>query len=255
MAWTKAVVSRFHWLMRSTAKRPSAAGVARIHPRLQHRGAAHLAVAVPRLHDVEEEAVDGHIVEQVLDMGLQELSIARKNAQIAVKTGFIDGCAGGLALLVEHPPFGVVNRGVIVPLHGRVNRHADVALVAGLDLLLQQVPLHVRVAALGIRLGVVVDHAVVAAREARDGVDPRLFHGGGELFGVEVVADAFDLLAGVEVEMDLTEAQRQHLAERRHAGGGGAAGLGLEKGSGSGAAREKSPARGGHIVPILLRRR
>ena len=87
--------------------------------------------------------------------------------------------------------------------------------MGGFDLLSQQVALQVRVAALRVRLGVVEDHAVMAAGEAGDrvhvGVDQLLCPGR----GVELAADVGELLAGVEVEVDLAVAEEvRHLAGR-----------------------------------------
>jgi hypothetical protein len=50
--------------------------------------------------------------------------------------------------------------------------------------------------------------AVVALREYRDGVHMTEFQRGLELFLREAAADAGNLLAGVEVEMDLSEVHK-----------------------------------------------
>jgi len=162
------------------------------------------------MHDVEEEAVAveaGQYLGGVFD---EEVHVGGVQAQPPVEARLEGLCADLVAVLVDAQPLGMRARRVVVPLDGDVDRAEDVAGMAGLDLLLQQVGLQVRVYAFGVRLARVVDPAVVPAREAADLVHVRALERGGELIGVEAAADAGDLLAGVEVEMDGAVAQLAH---------------------------------------------
>ena len=58
--------------------------------------------------------------------------------------------------------------------------------------------------ALGMRLAVVVDPTVMAARETSNRVDARSLEGVGELIRVEFRADARDRFRGMEVEVNLS---------------------------------------------------
>jgi len=69
------------------------------------------------------------------------------------------------------------------------------------------VPLHI-VTALGVALGIEVDPTVVATGETRDRIDMGAHQGIGEHLGIERGADPSDLLAGMEIEVNLTKAQR-----------------------------------------------
>ncbi len=54
---------------------------------------------------------------------------------------------------------------------------------------------------------VVVDVSVMAPGEAGDGVNPSLLQRGDEVLRVEIIAHTLDVSAGMEVQMNLTEAQ------------------------------------------------
>ena len=140
-------------------------------------------------------------------MRLEEVDVGSVQTELGIEAGLVGPLALDGAVRRNLQPLRLVLRGVVVPLYGGVNRQADVAGVGGFDLLGQQVALQVRVAALRVRLGVVEDHAVMAAGEAGDrvhvGVDQLLRPGR----GVELAADVGELLAGVEVEVDLAVAE------------------------------------------------
>ncbi len=137
----------------------------------------------------------------------EKVDVGRVETEAGVESGLVgllslDGAVGS-----DLQPLRLVLRGVVVPLHGGVDGHANVERVSGFDLVGEQVAGQVGVAAFGVRLGVVVDHAVMTAGEAGD----RVYVGLGEHLrpcgGVEFGADCGDLLAGVEVEVDLTVAE------------------------------------------------
>src|SRR3954453_14367999 len=98
-------------------------------------------------------------------------------------------------------------RGEVVPLHRGVDRDADATRVTGFDLLPQEVALETRMATLRMDGGVVVDPPVVASREARHGVDMAARERVCERVRIERRPHPGDVLAGVEVHVDLAEAQ------------------------------------------------
>ncbi len=79
--------------------------------------------------------------------------------------------------------------------------------MAGGDLFAQQIAFQMRVLALGRGGGFVIQPAMVAARETGDGIDMRPHQRIGEFVRVEASADAADVLAGVEIEVNLAVAQ------------------------------------------------
>jgi hypothetical protein len=111
-----------------------------------------------------------------------------------------------VAISAHHAPLGMFVRRQVIPLHRDVDRNADVASVTGLDLLLQQVSRKVRMPPLAKRGGIEIDPAVVAAGKTGYRVDPGPLERGGELLRIEVRADTGNMLAGVEIEMDLSKA-------------------------------------------------
>ena len=174
----------------------------------QHLLPAGGAGAVLVLDDVEEEAVHGRQQrEHFIDVRLEEVDVRSVQAELGIEAGLVGPLPLNRAVGCNLQPLRLLLRGVVVPLHGGVDRQADVAGVGGFDLLGQQVALQVRVAALRVRLGVVEDHAVMAAGEAGDrvhmGVDQLLCPGR----GVELAAYVGELFAGVEVEVDLAVAE------------------------------------------------
>jgi hypothetical protein len=119
--------------------------VGRVQLAVDHQLAAVLAGALGvRLHDVEEDALDWHHLEEFLRVRLHEFGVRRVEAELAVEAGLERLGPDGLARRVHNEPLGMRICRVVIPLHGRVDRDADVARVAGLDLLLQQLALDVR---------------------------------------------------------------------------------------------------------------
>jgi hypothetical protein len=160
--------------------------------------------------DVEEHAVDGKSLAHLDGLLLQEVHIRGIETQPPVEPGIEGLRPRNPAVFVHSYPLGVLLDGEQVPLHGDVDRYPDVSGVAGLDLLLEQVAGQVRVPTLRESRGIVIDHAVVTAREAGDRVDMSGLERVGELIGIEPAADAGDQLAGMEVEVDLSVAQVDH---------------------------------------------
>ena len=174
----------------------------------QHLLPAGGAGAVLVLDDVEEKAVHRRQQrEHFVDVLFEEVDVGCVQAELGIETGLVGTLPLNRAVGCNLQPLRLVLRGVIVPLHGGVDRQADIVGVGGFDLLGEQVALQVRVATLRVRLRVVEDHAVMAAGEAGDrvhvGVDQLLRPGR----GVELAADVGQLLAGVEVEVDLAVAE------------------------------------------------
>ena len=172
-----------------------------------HPEKAARAGAVLLLDDVEEEPVDRDQLEELSQVRLEKVHVRRVQADLPVEPRLegwrsLERAVGG-----HLAPPGLGVGGELVPLDGDVDRHPDVAPVAGLDLLLEEVAPEVGVAPLREGLRVVVDVAVMAPAEAGDGVDPGPLEGRGELLGVELGPHVGDQGAGVEVEVDLAEAQ------------------------------------------------
>ena len=140
-------------------------------------------------------------------MGIEEVDVGRIQAQFRIETVFVGFLALDRAIGGDLQPLRFMLGGVVVPLDGGIDGHADVACVGGLDLVGEQVARQVRMASFGVGLRVVVDHAVVAVGEAGDGVDVRVCEHLGPCGGVEFGADPADLFAGVEVEVDLAETE------------------------------------------------
>jgi hypothetical protein len=80
--------------------------------------------------------------------------------------------------------------------------------VACPDLLRQQIAREVRMAVRELR--VVVDPAVVTSAEESHAVDMRGFQGMCEEFRVELGADPWNVLTGMEIEMDLAKTEFLH---------------------------------------------
>ena len=172
---------------------------------LDHRPPAARARAVLGLHDVEEEPVHRHRLEQVPQVLLEEGDVGRVQAQEPVEAGLVGGRPLERALGGDLSPLGVLVGRELVPLDGHVDGHPDAPGVAGRDLLLEEPVLQVGVAALREAPGVVVDEPVVAAGEAGDRVHPGPGEGGRELLRVESRGHVLHLGARVEVEVDLPE--------------------------------------------------
>ncbi len=176
--------------------------------RIQARIAHHLlGIAIgrgDRLDDVEEEAVDGHQLEQLGHAGFEEIDVGRVDVQPAVEAGFERRRPQQRAIRSFADPLRMTAGCVVVPLHGDVNRRTDADLVAGFDLVDQQIgAFQMGVDSLRKVGRLVVEHAVMAAGETGDGIDVGLGQRAGKLIGIEVGSDAGDLLAGVVVEVDL----------------------------------------------------
>ena len=165
-------------------------------------------VDAPLVDDVEEEAVDlvaiavddlHRLLDHVVDVGGGEV-------ELEPAAGLLKGAAPvALAVFVHLNPLGVGARGVLIPADGDVDGAADVGVMAGADLLAQQVAGEVGMPVREPRL--VVDPTVVAAGEEGDAVDVGGLEGARERVGVEGGADAGKVLGGVEVEVDLAEAE------------------------------------------------
>jgi len=137
----------------------------------------------------------------------QEASVGRVHAQATVESRLVGRRSHLAARLVDDQPFRMLFGGELVPLDGGVDRHADVVGMAGGDLLGQQVAGQMRMPALRMRYRVVIHPAMMATCKAGDRVHPCSLQCGGELLRVERFSDAGNLLGGMEIQVDLSEAQ------------------------------------------------
>ncbi len=189
--------------------------IAGIEPLLFHGGAAVAAEAATWLDDVQKQTVHWHQFEQLFEMCFDEIAIRGINAQVLVESRFagtllLDGTVG-----IETEPLGMLVGGVVIPLDRGVDRHADVSLMAGLDLLIEQVALEMRMAPFGKLLGVVIDVAVMAAPKASNRVHMGLDESIREPLWIEIIAYPFNVFAGMEIEMDLAEGEPSDLSLAR----------------------------------------
>ncbi len=158
--------------------------------------------------DVEKQAVDvvAEEVEDLLGLLHDVVEVGRGEVHLPPAGGQRPGAAA-VALLIDLDPFGVLGRHVLVQSDGDVDRRLDVSLVAGFELLGEQIAGQVRVP--GREPRIMVDQAVVAAREERHRIDVRPLEGIDEFVGPELAAIP-GLLRGMEVEVDLAETKRAH---------------------------------------------
>ena len=131
------------------------------------------------MSDVQEQPIHRHGFEQVRDVLLEKFPVRRVHAQPPVETGVERTAPVPRARGGHLQPFRMLPGGVMVPLHRHVNRNPDVARVAGVDLLFQQIARQVRMAPLGKPAGLMIEVPVVTPPETGHRIDtgPRQ-HGG-----------------------------------------------------------------------------
>ncbi len=174
---------------------------------LAHPALAPFAAAGLLADDVEEDAVGvGEEPARLADLFAEVVQVGRAEAH-RVEAGLrgLRDPAEVLALVVHRPPLGVLVRGDVVHARGKVDRRRDADLLRGVHLRAQEVEAQVRVHPPDGRR--MVGPAVVALREERDRVDvaeaKRLL----EARFVELRPDPVDVGRGVEIEVDLAEAE------------------------------------------------
>ena len=180
--------------------------VGRVHTGFGHALHADRAAAPALADDVEEQAVHVEHPQDLTGLVGDIPHIGPAHVEAHLVPARVERARGWLAVGAHLAPLGVLLVGVLVEADGDVDGNTNALGVAGLDLLGEEVALEVRVASV-LEPGVMEDHPVVPAREACHGVDVRFLQCSGELPGIELRADADDLLGGVEVEVYLPESE------------------------------------------------
>ena len=174
----------------------------------------HLLLATPAIarhqeEDIQEKPVDAVRAEAVDDIVevIDEVGpVVAVQAQRIVEVRLWNRRASVYYIVLGVPgkPLGMVERAVPVPSHARVDGDADAALVAGVYLLKQEIPVRqVRMHELGMALRGIEQVAVMVTGETGYRVYVRALQTFREFLGVEIVGDMLDVRTGMKIQINL----------------------------------------------------
>ncbi len=186
----------------------------RIEPVRLHRRDTFGADAIGRQDDVEEDArrlvITEHLARLFEQFVAVRLVVETKRVPCGAELlagGWVVTRAMELVCGAHHAPLGMDAGIALVPLHRDVDRALDVGGVQRPDHVAHEVgPRQLRVRR--PHFGRVVGPAMVALGKDGDRVDGGILERRHEHLRIERSADARDVFRGMEIEMDLTEAQR-----------------------------------------------
>ena len=115
-----------------------------------------------------------------------------------------------LAVCATHAPLGMLATGLVIPTDRDVNLGVDAFAAADIEHAADQILAQLRMAQPAHGIGIITP-TVVAVGEEIDGAHPTAFQHRGKLLFTEFGANVLAMFGGVEVEVDLTEAQGVHL--------------------------------------------
>ena len=195
--------------MRFLCQRHDIGGILGIKAAIAQRLLTMAAPAGLDADDVKEQSVDAErcvFLTDLAGLGDEQVKVGGVEAQAMIaRAGKIVGRGGQPALLIAaNDPFGMLVCGVLIVACRDIDGGADADLVGRLDLGGQQLEIpeggvHF------IGFGFMVCPAVVAFGEHGDRIDVADAQGILELLFIKAGADAGNVLAGVEIKVDLTK--------------------------------------------------